>query len=372
MIKRIFILIFMIISLGVQSQDYITVFEDPIQTDNALSWTVRVKAVSASFFLSGGNIRYSFNNSGLNSTTSPTFVMAGGNNFNVDGTPAILGTAPNKFVNLAFSTPLLSGVEVTTSGIIIGTVTHTKAIPLTGNPPANVWIREKNVPGYTNPLPAPNDANVTLMFDQEANELVAGMPENLPGITLPIELLDFTAEKISERSVRLDWITSTERNSSHFGIERSENGSRWETIGRVQASLLSKVERVYKYIDDKLPRIGSAGKVLYYRLKMVDSDGRYQYSEMRTVTFEGKEEGKIVLYPNPATKLVNLDLSGVGHNGAQMELSVMDVDGKLVIQRTIEGVDSYELDVAELPANVYQIRVSQGDRVYQTRLVKVD
>jgi len=190
--------------------------------------------------------------------------------------------------------------------------------------------------------------------------------------TAPVELGDFTAEKLGERSAKLDWTTVTETNSSHFGIERSENGSKWENIGRVQAAGFSRQERVYGFVDNKLPRITAAGKVIYYRLKMADKDGRYQYSDMRTVIFEGKEEGRIVLYPNPATNLVNLDLSGVGHNGGQLELSVMDVDGKLVMQRTIEGVDSYELDVAELSANVYQIRISQGDRVYQTRLVKVD
>jgi hypothetical protein len=190
--------------------------------------------------------------------------------------------------------------------------------------------------------------------------------------TLPIKLGDFTAEKLGERSAKLDWTTVTETNSSHFGIERSENGSRWENIGRVQAAGFSRQERVYGYVDSKLPRITVAGKVLYYRLKMVDTDGRYQYTDMRTVIFEGKEEGYIHIYPNPAAQKLFVDLSGIDHHGEDMELSIIDMGGSLVVRKTFKATNVEPVQIDQLPANTYQILIKHGEQIYQSRLVKVD
>lgn len=374
MIKNIIIFALLLFGIGVQSQDpvYIVEFEDPIQTTTSLTWTVRIKAATADFTLLSGNIRYNFNNSGLNTTTAPVFVVTHAS-FVLDNT-AFLGTVPNRYVNLAFSSPVAGAVVNSSTGIVLGYVTHLKAVPLTGNPSANVWIRAWNVSGYTNPLPASSATNCTRIFTgaSPGAPVQSGTPVNLPGITLPIDLEDFTAEKAGERSALLKWITVSENNSSHFEIERSENGSRWEQIGRVQASVYSKMERRYRYMDDKLPRITSAGKVMYYRLKMVDRDGRYQYSEMRTVVFEGKEEGQVTIYPNPSSKSVNVDLSGIGHRGESVELVVTDMEGRVVLRRTIEVVDSYPLETGGLTANTYQLSVIHGDQVWQTRLVKVD
>ncbi len=203
--------------------------------------------------------------------------------------------------------------------------------------------------------------NGTITTDE--NPLILG--------TLPIKLEDFTAEKMGERSVFLNWTTVTETNSSHFSIERSLNGYRWETIGRVAAAGYSRDQRGYRFFDGRLPRFTSSSQEVYYRLKMCDQDGRYQYSDIRSVLFE-RNEGFIHIHPNPATQKLYIDLSGIDHNGEDMELTIIGMDGSLVMRKTFRASDKEPVEVDQLPANTYQIMVKHGDQVYQQRMVKVD
>ncbi len=102
---------------------------------------------------------------------------------------------------------------------------------------------------------------------------------NLLGGTnpLPVELLSFTAER-KGNDVELFWQTASEQNSWFFDIERSENGQEWHSILRRQAAGNSNTTLNYSEIDFNVPN-----KLLYYRLKQVDFDGSYMYSQIRSV-----------------------------------------------------------------------------------------
>lgn len=195
--------------------------------------------------------------------------------------------------------------------------------------------------------------------------------EKLLQNTLPMTLLEFEAKRINQLTSFLNWTISSETNSSHFGIERSLNGYRWETIGRVAAAGNSRIERGYRFFDDQLPRFNSSSQEVYYRLKMCDRDGHYRYSEIRSVLFDRDEEF-IQVYPNPATQKLYIDLSGIDHNGDEMELMVIGMDGSLVMRKTFKAEDLEPVSIDQLPANTYQIMVKHGDQIYQHRIVKVD
>jgi len=123
---------------------------------------------------------------------------------------------------------------------------------------------------------------------------------------LPVELTTFEASP-EGRDIRLFWETKTEINSNKFEIERSvikDNGLRaWNKIGEVSASGTSTVAREYSFIDDKL----QSGKYIY-RLKMLDNDGTYEFSD--------EVEGEVALpkdyaisqnYPNPFNPTTRID-----------------------------------------------------------------
>jgi hypothetical protein len=88
---------------------------------------------------------------------------------------------------------------------------------------------------------------------------------------LPIELLSFTGETISNKNI-LNWKTATETNNNHFSIERSIDGSNFFEIGVVNGSDNSTVTKSYSYTD-----ISFANSINYYRLKQVDNNGAFKY-----------------------------------------------------------------------------------------------
>jgi hypothetical protein len=91
--------------------------------------------------------------------------------------------------------------------------------------------------------------------------------------TLPVQLVQFLADKNDDGSVKLSWATSQEQNASHFEIERSGDQAKWTSLGSVKAKGYSSTTTNYSFTD-KYPLDGNG----YYRLKMVDLDQKYKYS----------------------------------------------------------------------------------------------
>nr|WP_090374452.1 FG-GAP-like repeat-containing protein [Dyadobacter sp. SG02]SEI59214.1 Por secretion system C-terminal sorting domain-containing protein [Dyadobacter sp. SG02] len=167
---------------------------------------------------------------------------------------------------------------------------------------------------------------------------------------MPVTLVHFEAVKESG-AVKLVWSTSEESNSSHFEINRSNDGKNWVTLGRVAASGESKQVVDYRF-DDAEPAAG----MNYYRLKMVDFDETFAYSRIREAAFGAKEQ--LVLYPNP----VQNELYIKGKSGSSAE--VWDAAGRL---RLRGNLDHGRMNVQSLPAGVYQLRVQGIDGQEEVR-----
>lgn len=199
-----------------------------------------------------------------------------------------------------------------------------------------------------------------------ANANSGSRPFNLQSpFALPIYLSSFSADKNGERSVKLNWETSSEKNSSHFDIERTVDGLSWETIGQVAAAGNSTDTRNYGYNDDNLPLGRSLNKIFYYRLRMVDLDNAYKYSDIRGVNFTQNDRGFVSVYPNPASNYINIDLSGLDFelNGTA-KIYMYDMSGRLVRQKDIIGSGLEPMNVQDLAADIYNIVVIQGDQRY--------
>lgn len=111
---------------------------------------------------------------------------------------------------------------------------------------------------------------------------------------VPVELVSFTAT-IVDNKVKLDWFTATETNNSGFEIQRSKNGSDYQTIFFIGGNGTTTNRNVYSYIDESV-NFG----VYYYRLKQIDFDGTIEYLKAVSVdlglpkTFMLEQN-----YPNP-------------------------------------------------------------------------
>lgn len=110
-----------------------------------------------------------------------------------------------------------------------------------------------------------------------------GIYEAFVDFQIPVELISFTANQI-DKKVLLNWKTATETNNSHFEIERKFKNQDWEKLGFISGSGTITEYRDYFYEDDfsMLPYNGT----VLYRLKQVDYNGTFEYSDVIAVDVE--------------------------------------------------------------------------------------
>lgn len=162
---------------------------------------------------------------------------------------------------------------------------------------------------------------------------------------LPVELVDFTLEQ-KQSSVLLKWSTASEKNNSHFEVQKSANGKDFETIGLVEGNGNSSSLINYTYND-----YSSHGNVSYYRLQQFDFDGESEYSPVVKIEFENRLFN-VSLYPNPASDEVNINFEQKVGNTS---IHILNVNGQTVKREEVEGGNSIRLDISDLSNGYYQV-----------------
>jgi hypothetical protein len=214
---------------------------------------------------------------------------------------------------------------------------------------------------------------VTKDFDGQTRDLVTpymGADENT-SFPLPVTLVQFTATQ-SQNDVLLNWATATETNSSHFIVERSVNGKAFEAVAKVKASGKSNSVINYRSFDENAFRV-TASSTLYYRLRMVDNDGKYEYSKTAIVSIRDKKEtAPLNVFPNPYSDKTYLHVNATAASNAN--ISVVDITGKVVISYTevvAEGSSVLSLQQSEtLKAGIYFISIEVNGIKQVAKLVK--
>ncbi|MCE7059296.1 T9SS type A sorting domain-containing protein [Dyadobacter sp. CY343] len=175
---------------------------------------------------------------------------------------------------------------------------------------------------------------------------------------LPVVLKDFnvTAEG---RTAQVSWTTTSETKSAHFEVQRSKNGSDWKQIGKMDSQGESAAEHFYSFTDSQ-PYSGQN----LYRLKMVDLDGTFAYSEIRNLRFEG---GKEAVYPNPVSDNIYFDAE---MRGQIKSVTVADIAGKIVMQVT--SVSNQGISVKSFGTGLYLLRISKMDGSTEVKKVLVN
>jgi len=182
--------------------------------------------------------------------------------------------------------------------------------------------------------------------------------------TTPVTLLSFTAQKANKAN-KLTWKTSQEINTLKFVIEQSSNGREFSEMGQVLASGNSTTERTYSFTHN-LPARGAN----YYRIKMVDIDGRFKYSPIRSLQNLGNNE--ISSNPNPVTNVmqvgINAEKAGIAN------VVITDLSGKAVLIKsysTVEGDNNFIINTAGLTAGSYIIKIQMSEDVLVKKFIKL-
>ncbi|MEK7255232.1 MAG: hypothetical protein AAB316_10840 [Bacteroidota bacterium] len=108
-------------------------------------------------------------------------------------------------------------------------------------------------------------------------------------VLLPVELIFFQAER-QEQGVQLAWATATEVNHDFFEVEKSGDGVAWSAVKRVEGDGDSFLEKQYEWLDE-VPFPGEN----YYRLRQVDLDRKYEFSNVEVVTFERQQDDNLLI-----------------------------------------------------------------------------
>lgn len=175
-------------------------------------------------------------------------------------------------------------------------------------------------------------------------------------ILLPVRLTDFAAVP-QNCEIKLQWKTEDELNFSHFEIESSSDGKFFKKIGSLPATLYT---HSYHFITAKV----NSGKN-YYRLKMVDLDGKIEYSKI-VAAINRCSESRVHVYPNPAQDYIFI----AGLEGKE-KLLLVDLKGRIVKRQGAEGRPTIKIEIGNLPDAIYYVAVIKDEQLLtQIKIVK--
>jgi hypothetical protein len=187
---------------------------------------------------------------------------------------------------------------------------------------------------------------------------------------LPIELVSFTGYHNADKYTNnLNWVTATEINSSRFVVEKSLDGASFEYLGEKAGAGNSTTTLNYDFVDTK-PALGDN----YYRLKMIDKDGTFEYSKIINVNVGVGTAGSQILgiYPNPTHGMLNIRfLSG---EKEKFTMRVMNTTGQVVRENTFDfaaGINFIEMNTFDFADGLYILQfVGENGGRFDGKFVK--
>ncbi len=185
---------------------------------------------------------------------------------------------------------------------------------------------------------------------------------------LPVEWLNFTVSPVDQK-VNLNWATASETDNTGFEIQRSSNGSDWNNIGFERTINGNSVEIQNYAFTDERPLPGHN----YYRLKQIDLNGKYDYSDVKTVLMENVMEHNLQIFPNPSNGKFTLSLHNP--NGKRANIKLFDSTGSMIWEERFskEEVQPYWEQKFDLPQHeVYFIVTQIGDQIETEKIVVID
>jgi len=189
-------------------------------------------------------------------------------------------------------------------------------------------------------------ANFTYLFDDI----------RLINAALPVKMTSFKAFVVNGNAL-VKWTTENEINNDHYEIERSNDGMHFATRGRVNGNGTSSATHVYEFTD----QLTAVAPVVYYRLKIIDTDGKFTYSTIVALRINGALGiGNFTVYPNPFVSDIKVSLAS--QQNVMAGFRILSLEGKEILNRkmAIQQGDNIVVlkDFGVLPKGVYMLEVA--------------
>lgn len=173
---------------------------------------------------------------------------------------------------------------------------------------------------------------------------------------------EFFKVSSNDHSVNLTWQTASELNNDYFLVERSSDGHQYKEIAQIAGNGTTNTVSKYSF-QDVSPVQGRN----YYRLKQVDADGHFQYSEIRSI--DVKVISSITIFPNPVKHTLIVDGLPDRPNG---NVQIINSTGKSIQQMELLNIESqYIIDLKHLPKGIYFLLIAFENQKQTYRFIKI-
>ena len=195
-----------------------------------------------------------------------------------------------------------------------------------------------------------------------------GCPANNTGCVfsapLPSQLISFSANQKNQYQIELSWLTLQEFNTDNFIVEKSLNGANWLQVGNLFAKGGESQKTSYNLTDSK-----PVNGINYYRLKKLDRDGHFEYSNIVQVNFRESALGFSV-FPNPAKDKVTIYAKSGFTQGMQAQL--YHKNGMLLETKYIQSANAQSMDISDLSNGLYFMRIvdAKGVTLHTQSVIK--
>ncbi len=251
----------------------------------------------------------------------------------------------------------------------------TNSVPMAAGDVLDFYLNVKPTSNTTTPAGETVTLNVdrtvplTTANSSTGNDNVAKQFTVAAGASLPVRSVHLGSTS-NASTVNLKWVTESEYNTDHFVIERSTDGRSFVALGEAKASGNTTSTTAYTSADDI--RTVATKPVLFYRIKVVDLDGKYSYSN--TIAIRLVKQSKAQVWPSPFNSQLNVQVEQEA--GSTLDVKIYNMTGILVYNKrqvTTAGTNTIQLvdQVSRLAAGMYIIElVSNNSKIYSETIIK--
>lgn len=184
---------------------------------------------------------------------------------------------------------------------------------------------------------------------------------------LPVSIFNFGGT-IKDYQAYLNWSTASENNNKGFYVERSKDGQNFSSVGFVNGAGNSTQIKNYSYVDASLKDMNVT--TTFYRLKQVDNDGKYAYSNVLSLNLKDNVQWRI--YPNPVKDATTIEMNLSA--ASKVNVQVISRDGRIIMNADkgllSQGKQLVPLNAQGLAKGSYIVRLTIGDKHYSLPFVK--
>lgn len=287
----------------------------------------------------------------LNNLADPmllTITLSYGIPNNAEPIAAITGTYASKFTWLYDAAS--KTYQGTQNQIIPGNALGTIKIAYLATSPSNISNPHNGFNVNVTPPAYTNASNTT------ADDNVASYTYGAIGSPLPIKLAYYNATVINCIS-SINWKSVTEENFNRYEVEYSKDGINFNAVYKVNGKGGNSIY--------SLTHNAAQGKA-YYRLKLLDIDGKIEYSRIIALDVNCNK-GSVLAYPNPASGFINVNITGADNKVTIAQL--FNGAGQIMLNKTLQN-GTTQLDISKMASGIYQLKLMNSNGTENIKIVK--